>query len=181
MIAPLIASQPHYVAAFAGVVYLRFLHSLTRIWSWRCWGKPVGRGLAIGLTALMLGELGSNLLGIVRNGSRDLSGRDLYSRNIAVRNSGFGAARHSMAQVLAEQPGRQLVLIRYTPEHDAQDEWVYNAADIDASPVVWAREMSSEQDRPLIGYFPDRRVWLLEPDQKPPKLSLYPRMEPREP
>jgi hypothetical protein len=31
MIAPLIASQPHYVAAFAGVVYLRFLHSLGRI------------------------------------------------------------------------------------------------------------------------------------------------------
>ncbi len=48
MIAPLIAAQPHYVAAFAGVLYLRFLHSVKRLWSWRQWGKPVGPILAVG-------------------------------------------------------------------------------------------------------------------------------------
>jgi hypothetical protein len=34
--------------------------------------------------------------------------------------------------------------------------------------------MGPEQDRPLLEYFRNRKVWLLEPDQTPPKLSLYP-------
>jgi hypothetical protein len=83
-----------------------------------------------------------------------------------------------MALLLARQPGRQLVFVRYAPEHDPQNEWVYNRADIDASPVVWARQMSPEQDRPFIEYFRYRRLWLLEPDQNPPRLSPYAGLEP---
>ena len=52
MIAPLISAQPHYAAAFAGAFYLRFLHSFSRIWSWRPWNKPVG--LALGSSAVGL-------------------------------------------------------------------------------------------------------------------------------
>jgi hypothetical protein len=178
MIAPLIASPPHYVAAFAGVVYLRLLHSLARIWSWRPRGKPLGRGVVTALLALMLGALGNNLLGIIRNGSHyDVSGGDLSSQGIAVRNTGFGAARHSVALLLARKPGRQLVLVRYAPDHDPQNEWVYNRADIDASPVVWAREMGPEEDRPFIEYFRDRQLWLLEADQNPPRLRPYAGLE----
>ena len=61
------------------------------------------------------------------------------------------------------------------PEHDPQDEWVYNHGDIDSAPIVWARGMSPKHDRPFLEYFRNRKVWLLEPDQSPPKLSLYPR------
>jgi len=178
MIAPLIASQPHYVAAFAGMVYLRFLHTLTRMWSWRRWGQPVGRVLVIALVALMVGALCNNLFGIIRHGKAGAgaaSGRDLYSQGIAMRGSGFGAARHSVMQALEHQPGPQLVMVRYAPEHDPQNEWVYNRADIDTSKVVWAREMSPEQDGPFLEYFHDRKVWLLEPDRSPLKLSTYPR------
>jgi hypothetical protein len=53
------------------------------------------------------------------------------------------------------------------------DEWIENAANIDASPIVWAYEMGPAQDRPLIEYYRDRQVWLLEPDQSPPKLTPY--------
>jgi len=51
---------------------------------------------------------------------------------------------------------------------------VYNEADIDGSKVVWARDMSPEENEELIRYFRDRQVWLLEADETPPKLSLYP-------
>ena len=176
MVAPLIAAQPHYVAAFAGAVYLRFLHSLTRLWSWRKWGKPVGRMLASALLVLMFGELFSDLSGIPVTGKKGAypSGHDVYSRGLAIRTSGFAAERFSMLRRLEQQPGRQLVLVRYGPEHDPQNDWVYNRADIDASKVVWAREMGPEQDRAFLEYFHDRKVWLLEPDQAPPKLSPYP-------
>jgi hypothetical protein len=48
---------------------------------------------------------------------------------------------------------------------------VYNAADIDASPVVWAREMADNSA--LLKYFSARRIWLLEADVHPAKLQPY--------
>ena len=47
----------------------------------------------------------------------------------------------------------------------------YNAADIEAAKVVWARDMGPDGNRELTDYFRDRRVWLVEPDRSPPALS----------
>jgi hypothetical protein len=38
-------------------------------------------------------------------------------------------------------------------------EYVYNAADIDGSEIVWARDMGAEQNRALLAYFNERRIW----------------------
>ena len=59
----------------------------------------------------------------------------------------FGTERASIEETLERQPGGQLVLVRYAPGHNTLDEWVYNAADIDASKVIWAREMDAASNR----------------------------------
>ena len=74
---------------------------------------------------------------------------------------------------LARAPGKQLVFVRYWPRHIFQDEWVYNAADIDGARVVWARDLGSQENGALRRYYPDRAVWLLEPDARPPRLTPY--------
>ena len=66
-----------------------------------------------------------------------------------------------------------MVLVRYSPNHNVVSEWVYNKADIDRSPVLWARDMGAEQNKELLEYFKDREVWLVEPDENPPRLSPY--------
>ena len=184
VIAPLFAVAPHYAVAFAGVFYLRLVQSLRRLGTWRPWEKPVGRALAVMLVGLVVGAFCNSVLGLIRNGEDLLpfaSGRDPFSGALALRDASFGSARSSVIRTLEQQQGRQLVMVRYAAEHDPQNEWVYNRADIDSSSIVWAREMTPEQDRPFLEYFQDRKVWLLEPDESPPKLGPYPRREPGQP
>jgi hypothetical protein len=65
-------------------------------------------------------------------------------------------------------------LVRYGENHDCYAEWVYNEADIDGAPVVWAREMDPTNDARIIRYFADRKIWLLEADAAPPRLTAHP-------
>jgi hypothetical protein len=60
------------------------------------------------------------------------------------------------------------------PDHNVVNECVYNIADIAHLPVVWARGIGAEKNKELLEYFKDRRVWLVEPDEDPPRLSPYP-------
>jgi hypothetical protein len=61
--------------------------------------------------------------------------------------------------------GLHLAFVRYKPDHNYHEEWVYNAADIDSARVIFAREMDPASDREIKEYFKDRQVWLVEPDQ----------------
>jgi hypothetical protein len=81
--------------------------------------------------------------------------------------------RAAINQQLSLAPGKQLVFVRYWPQHIFQNEWVYNEADIDRARLVWARDLGSSEDQKLLHYYPDRTAWLLEPDATPPKLSPY--------
>jgi hypothetical protein len=89
-------------------------------------------------------------------------------------NHGDPEGRIAINRRLEAQSGRQLVFVRYSPRHQFQ-EWVHNAADIDGSRIVWARDLGPEENQNLLRYYPNRTVWLLEPDAHPPLLIPYPR------
>jgi hypothetical protein len=91
----------------------------------------------------------------------------------ALRQDNWGEARADLDASLRTVSGRQLVFVRYGPGHPPIREWVHNEADIDASQVVWAHQMSADQDRALIQYFNDRHVWIVEADSTPPRLTPY--------
>jgi len=95
------------------------------------------------------------------------------------------ARRIAVRDQLARTPGQLLVFVRYFPHHVFQEEWVFNAADIDASRIVWARDLGPAENHALMSYYPHRRALLLEPDQETPELADYqeelPKPEERKP
>jgi hypothetical protein len=75
---------------------------------------------------------------------------------------------------LRASAGLQLAIVRYAPEHVVSAEWVYNGADLDHAKVIWAREIPGVDIRPLLDYYSDRQVWLIEADAIPPEPVPYP-------
>lgn len=82
-------------------------------------------------------------------------------------------ARLDLADRLANAPGQQLVIVRYSSNHNDMVEWVYNGADIEHEKVIWARDMAAEKNQELIDYFKGRKVWLLRPDENPARIEPY--------
>jgi hypothetical protein len=85
----------------------------------------------------------------------------------------IGHYRPQIIDYLQTKGGGHLVLVHYRPNHLVQHEWVYNTAQIDDAPVVWARELSPRQNQKLLDYFADRQVWVLDADAAPPALRPY--------
>jgi hypothetical protein len=155
-LAPLIYSVPHYAAFATGLFYLRFMQTMVRLDAWKPSGRQVGFALAAFFVALFFCQFGEWVANL----------------RFGVVDPPFPAARQAVMDQLTKQPGnRDLVMVRYASNHPAEEEWVYNRADIDASQIVWAREMSPVEDAPFIAHFHGRRIWLLEPDATPWKLT----------
>jgi hypothetical protein len=87
-------------------------------------------------------------------------------------NYGDPESRISVRRQLLSQDGNHLVLVRYGPQHTFK-EWVFNSADIDGQKIVWARDLGPTENKKLLQYYRERRVWLLEPDTQPVRLTPY--------
>jgi hypothetical protein len=159
---------PHYVAPLTGAIYAIFLQAMRHLRVWRPGRQPVGLALVrvIPIVCLLLAGLrlyaGPLTLSIPRWPTMWYGTEPL------------GLSRARIQAELEGYPGPQLAIVRYSPDHQPFDDWVYNAADIDRSKVVWAREMENRNSLPLLNYFRDRTAWLVEPDSNPPRVSPYP-------
>jgi hypothetical protein len=64
-------------------------------------------------------------------------------------------------------------LVHYAPDHEVFEEWVYNAADIDGAKIVRARDIPGRDLKPLLDYYRDRSIWVVDADTLPPRLRPY--------
>jgi hypothetical protein len=150
--------QPHYLAPLLPLVFLLTVQAMRCLRVLRCARCRLGAAPVLGLVVLL--------------GASFVAGAAARLRDVGV---GWQWQRARIAARLEREPGRHLVMVRYRPNHNSLDEWVQNAADIDGAPVVWAREMRPPENRRLLDYFHDRRVWLLEADAQPPRLTEFKR------
>ena len=62
---------------------------------------------------------------------------------------------------------QHLIVVRYAQKRFPHFDWVYNRANIDGAKVIWARELDGEQNRRMLEYYENRKIWLLETDSWP--------------
>ncbi len=166
------AFQIHYIAAVTCLFILVSIVGLQQLSRLRIRGNAVGQEAAVLIAALCAAHF-LFWYGMHAAEDSDFSMAAIRYEPWDYINHGNPARRIFVVQELARIPGQLLVFVRYLPQHIFQDEWVYNAADIDASRVVWARDLGAVENQTLLRYYPGRTALLLETDFRQPKLSEY--------
>ena len=148
--------QPHYAAPLAATLFVLLMQALRHLRHAEISGKPVGIFLSRMVVLLAIDWI------VIQAGQA--------ARHPMV---GWATGRALLVKKLDSLPGRHLVIVHYSTNHNVHHEWVYNAADIDHAKIVWARDIPGQDLHPLINYFKDRELWLLEADKSPPELRPF--------
>jgi hypothetical protein len=151
----------HYAAPILAVILILTVQAFRHLRVFQYSGKPIGRFLCRAIPAAMLLIAGSEQ---ALRLSRPKTLEETYPPN---------ARRERLADALAERGGGHVVFVRYTNYRFPQEEWIYNRADIDHAPVIWAQDMGRQENRRLMEYFKDRSFWLLKPDENPDQAVSY--------
>jgi hypothetical protein len=128
---------PHYIAALACLFILAAVAALERLAAW----SPLASRLIVLLCAAHF------IFWYGIHSMRDVNVRLAMAKYETwdYLNQGDPEGRISIDGQLAQIPGKQLVFVRYSPQHGFH-EWVHNGADIDAQRVVWALDLGAEED-----------------------------------
>lgn len=164
---------PYYLAPFTAAFYAIGLQAMRHMRVWRPEGRPTGIAAVRFLVFLCVALCGVRLFAKPLN----IAPAEWPPSNWNLTWDGpehFGMERAQVEAQLSKLSGGQLVIVRYGSDHPPVEEWVYNRADIDHSKVIWAQEMDAADNLELIHYYKDRKVWLVEPDASPARVSPYP-------
>ena len=163
---------PHYLAPFTVVFYAIGLQAMRHLRVWTPEGRPVGIGLVRSLVTVCIVMAGLRLYAAPLH----LTIHEWPASEWTDQWYGpgeFGAQRAKIEDELERLPGNQMAIVRYSADHNPIDEWVYNAADIDGSKVIWAWDMGAAKNRELIQFYKNRKVWLVQPDTQPVAVTPY--------
>ncbi len=163
---------PHYVAPFTAAFYAIGLQAMRHMRFWKPEGKPMGLALVrLTVVVCVLMAAVRVIATPMHFGPREFPASNWNETWFGPDH--FGTERAQIEARLSHLPGGQLAIVRYNPDHNPANEWVYNRADIDASKVVWARDAGAADNLELIHYYRNRKVWLVEPDVMPARISPY--------
>jgi hypothetical protein len=152
-------SAAHYAAPITCTIYLLAVQAIRHVRTMRMAARPVGRALSRAIVLALILDAGLNV-------ARGVCDPLLWPCE-------GDPSRTAIAEKLNHTPGKHLIVVRYSEDHNIHDDWVYNGAEIDNAKVLWARELDAEQNAKLLAYFKDRKVWLVTPDTDNTYLEPY--------
>jgi len=152
-------SNSHYAAPLTCVIFALLVQSIRHLRTMRIARRPIGIALSWAIVALLAIDMSS----AVTRRSCDPIWWTCQG----------DPSRAAIGKKLENTPGKHLVIVRYEQDHNVHDEWVFNGAEIDNAKVLWARELTPEQNKKLFAYFKDRQIWLVAPDTDNTSLEPY--------
>jgi hypothetical protein len=163
----------HYLAAVTCLFLLMAVAGLERISRFRIHSTNLGREVVTVLLALSMAPFflwyGIHLF--EGHLSKETTLQFVQFETWDAINHCNPERRREIYEQIAGIRGKLLILVHYGRNHMYQNEWVWNGADIDASRVVWARDLGEAENPRLERYYPNRRVYLFEPDLERPRLT----------
>jgi hypothetical protein len=152
-------SAAHYAAPITCAMYMLIVQAIRHLRTLRLSARPIGRALSRAIVLALILDTGINV-------ARGICDPLLWPCE-------GDPSRAAIAEKLNHTPGKHLIIVRYTEDHNIHDDWVYNGAEIDNAKVLWARELDPQQNAKLLAYFKDRKVWLATPDTDNTYLEPY--------
>jgi len=150
------AASPHYLAPATAVIVAILVESLRHL--------RASRALSIGwfpaaMALVLMLRIGAQAAGLPYT-------QKINFQSWCCRVEG-NLSKSRIAAELSKIPGKHLVFVKTKTDPNNLFQWIYNDADIDASRIVWARDLGAEQDQKLAEYFADRDVWMVDPNVEP--------------
>lgn len=139
-------TMPHYIAPFAPLLFVLLIDGCRYLQTLRRDPMRFGRFVVPGVLFLNAALFGTAVFTLSDN------------------TDDWHVVRAKIEARIADDERSALVFVEYGSNHNPHCEWVYNRADIDNAPVVWARSMGAEADAKLCRYFADRETWHLRLD-----------------
>ncbi len=152
---------PHYFAPATALLYLILMQCVRHLRWFRWRDQPVGMTIVRAVSVVYVGTV---LLRIALAVAHIHPEREWQHGDMD---------REFIVHRLDALPGEHIVLVRYAPDFDLDREWVYNRSDIDASKIVWARDLGPGKNQELLSYYPGRQFWSVKGDESPPRLEPY--------
>jgi hypothetical protein len=144
----------HYAAPATGAIILMALVSLRHFRnSHPSFGFWASRAVVILMGAWMLSPIAECLREPFM--IPPVSGQDLAWMPADIQ-------RERIKSDLKARGGKHLVIVHHPWHYIPSIDWVYNEADLDHAPVIWARDMGYLKNKELLEYYPDRQVWYVD-------------------
>jgi len=140
-----------YVAAYSCVFFFLIARGLMKLRQWTPRGRVIG---PIFVLFLVFGGSSFAILNLAPT---------KVMLHIAPKRA--DTPRRQISDKLQREGGQHVVFVRYGPGHNFGEELVYNAADIDSSPVVWCRATDLADEAEVIRYYKGRKFWLVDIDR----------------
>lgn len=145
---------PHYAAPFLAALLILAAQSMRYLRQWKYGTREVGRFLVDAIpVAVLLLMIASQAEAIATHRTMD---------QLQAKQANIAQKERIEQQLLEKFPGQHVIFVSYARLPSPHQEWIYNPANIDHAPVIWALDLGGTENEKLRRYYAGRSFWLFK-------------------
>ena len=146
---------PHYGAPFLAALLILVAQSMRHLGQWKYQGRPVGRFLVNAMPVAVFAMMITS--------EAEATAKHRTADQIQAMNAQNAQKENIEQELLKKQSGQHVIFVSYEGLPSPHEEWIYNPANIDAAPVIWALDLGQTENEKLRNYYAGRSCWRFRP------------------